>query len=335
MQIFAYESLCAGALGHPSESLLREGRAMLSAIVADFLQIPNVEVVTLLEEQTPFGLGGRCVRTAAADERARFCELAGQADWTMVIAPEFGDMLRQRSQDVLDAGGRLLGSSPDAIVLAGDKFALANHFKLSGISHPKTELVDLERYKRKRCPFILKPRHGAGSQATFLVPKASEKMRIWAEACREWPENDFIVQNIVKGRAASVAVLCGVEDFIVLHPAWQNISNDGRFRYRGGVVPIEGAPAISAQIIGEMVADFMDELRGFFGIDMILGSAGPVVIEINPRLTTSYIGLRRLCRDNLALAILRLAMGEDIGEFRWTDETISFTADGKVSVLKT
>ena len=88
---------------------------MLSAIVVDFQAIPDVEVVTLLDERAAFTLGDQCVRGSPIDEQARFCELASKADWTMVIAPEFGDMLRQRSQDVLDAGGQLLGSSPDAV----------------------------------------------------------------------------------------------------------------------------------------------------------------------------------------------------------------------------
>ncbi|MBL4637980.1 MAG: ATP-grasp domain-containing protein, partial [Proteobacteria bacterium] len=34
------------------------------------------------------------------------------------------------------------------------------------------------------------------------------------------------------------------------------------------------------------------------GIDLVLTSSGPIVIEINPRLTTSYIGLKSTLNFN-------------------------------------
>jgi predicted ATP-grasp superfamily ATP-dependent carboligase len=39
-------------------------------------------------------------------------------------------------------------------------------------------------------------------------------------------------------------------------------------------------------------------LNGFVGIDFILSEYGPVLIEINPRLTLSYIHLKQQLRDN-------------------------------------
>lgn len=54
--------------------------------------------------------------------------------------------------------------------------------------------------------------------------------------------------------------------------------------------------------------------RGFFGLDLILGDdpagSGDVVIEVNPRLTTSYVGL--LAQGNLAAALLAVVAGECI-----------------------
>ena len=51
------------------------------------------------------------------------------------------------------------------------------------------------------------------------------------------------------------------------------------------------------------------------------------VIEINPRLTTSYIGLRALAETNLAEAMLRVADGDDV-VLRWREGAVEFTADG-------
>lgn len=60
---------------------------------------------------------------------------------------------------------------------------------------------------------------------------------------------------------------------------------------------------------------------------MVLGSAEngskDVVIEINPRLTTSYLGLRKACEQNLAEVMLKWAAGEII-ELTWRPQTIEF-----------
>jgi predicted ATP-grasp superfamily ATP-dependent carboligase len=69
-------------------------------------------------------------------------------------------------------------------------------------------------------------------------------------------------------------------------------------------------------------------LSGYFGVDLVLGESADGsqdrVIEINPRLTTSYLGLRRLARFNLAQALLRLAQGERVTGLRWHPGPWSF-----------
>jgi predicted ATP-grasp superfamily ATP-dependent carboligase len=72
---------------------------------------------------------------------------------------------------------------------------------------------------------------------------------------------------------------------------------------------------------------------GYIGIDMVLGQradgASDAVIEMNPRLTTSYIGLRALARSNLAGAILAAAQGKQ-PVLSFAGEGVEFTADGTV-----
>ncbi len=47
-------------------------------------------------------------------------------------------------------------------------------------------------------------------------------------------------------------------------------------------------------------------LRGFVGIDIVWHEQrGPVVIEVNPRLTCAYIGLSAALGRNLAAELLR------------------------------
>jgi predicted ATP-grasp superfamily ATP-dependent carboligase len=53
-------------------------------------------------------------------------------------------------------------------------------------------------------------------------------------------------------------------------------------------------------------------LWGYVGVDLVLTREGPVILEINPRLTTSYCGLGRALGINTAAMVLSL-LGRDTG----------------------
>jgi predicted ATP-grasp superfamily ATP-dependent carboligase len=73
----------------------------------------------------------------------------------------------------------------------------------------------------------------------------------------------------------------------------------------------------------------MPGLRGFAGIDVVWHpSRGPVVIEVNPRLTVAYAGLSAALGGNLAAALLaahgvRVQPGktDETGETRETGQS--------------
>lgn len=294
MRLFLYEHISAGGLGPKVPvSLLREGRAMRDAVCGDFRRL-GVDVVT----------SGDFRVTAVA------------CDWTLVIAPEFDHILLNCAQAVLDVGGRLLGSMPEAIRLTADKLALASWWQERGVATPGTAQALNEE------AVVLKPRFGAGSQATFLLRVGVELARDAAR--REWP-GEFIVQQYVEGQAASVALLMGERQTIPLLPGRQHLSDDGRFRYLGGSLPLPEPLATRAVNLALQAVAGIDGLRGYVGVDLVLGDDGrDYAIEINPRVTTSYLGLRRLCQQNLAELMLQLAHGETVPQPTWQDGVVEF-----------
>jgi len=68
-------------------------------------------------------------------------------------------------------------------------------------------------------------------------------------------------------------------------------------------------------------------LLGYVGVDLVLGAAEDgsrdFAIEINPRLTTSYLGLRQLAKSNLAEAMLSVAAGTT-PDLKWRQEPVEF-----------
>jgi hypothetical protein len=69
------------------------------------------------------------------------------------------------------------------------------------------------------------------------------------------------------------------------------------------------------------------------GVDLLLGPAADgtddVVLEVNPRLTTSYIGLRQGTSSNLAAAMLAIQRGDRYPLF-FHGGVVEFEADGRI-----
>jgi tyramine---L-glutamate ligase len=332
MLIFVYEFVCGGGLSGAeiAASLRREGWAMLDAVLQDFGHCRGVQTVTLLDGQWQHSPSAwpnhRTVLVAAGEEKARFVELARQADFTLVIAPEFDDVLFTRCRWVVETGGRLLGPAPDAVRLTADKLLLAEHFQQCGVPTPATRSWHWSNTVGA-FPLVLKPRFGAGSQATFLLHNHEDVVAARHSGADGWA-GELIEQPYCPGVAASVAFLRGHDNTIALPAAAQHLSTDGRFRYQGGALPLPPDLEARAQRLGGQAVAAVDGLFGYVGVDVVLGSANDVVIEINPRLTTSYVGLRRLARFNLAEALLAVTAGTPLPCLDWHSGSVCFHADG-------
>jgi hypothetical protein len=330
MRVFVYEYLSSGAAGETSTagSLQTEGWAMLSAVLEDFGHCRGVETLTLLDPRLarftntwPLCIVPHFSRTAPEEDAFR--ALAVSADFSLVIAPEFDDILLRRCRWVEAEGGRLLGPSSTAVRLTADKLTMACHWTERGIATP---------FGPTSFPLVCKPRFGAGSQATFLVHNEKELARARRQAQDEGWSGELMLQSYTRGLAVSVSFLADGGEWHVLPAAEQHLSNDGRFRYLGGCLPLPSRLDRRARGLAERAARCVEGLHGWFGVDLILGDAedgsGDAVIEINPRLTTSYVGLRRLARFNLAEALLAIATGSRPLFRDWGTEPIAFRANG-------
>ncbi len=319
MRVFVYEYTCARNAAELPPSLCAEGAAMLGALVAD-LERGGARTVTLLHAGWPHD---------PATEESAFCELARTADWTWAVAPEFGGLLAERCRWTHTAGGRWLGPTPSALELTADKLALATHLRHHGVPTPACQLA--ASATAPVFPAVCKPRYGAGSQATFLVPDAAALAALLAEPAVLRPEllGEPLLQPYLSGIPASVTFLIGPHQTLPLTPALQHVAEADGFRYLGGELPLAGALAARAVALAALAVAVVPGLLGYVGVDLLLGDAD-AVLEINPRLTTSYLGLRALCRDNLAAALLRLQRGEDLPPLVWHGGRVRFDAAGQI-----
>lgn len=316
MRIFVYEHLTASGRARRGSSMYREGQAMREAVAADFARIRGVEVFSFPDDAGPF-------------TSEQVVEESRRSDWALLIAPELDDCLGGLAEGVERAGGRLLGPRSDAIRMASDKLALFEHWRSHGIQTPAT--TERAHSPCEAFPLVWKPRDGAGSTMTFLLESARDAVRARAIVEREGHAGSMILQEYVPGLPASIAFVCGPQGSLPLPPARQFLSDDGRFTYIGGELPLPPGLAERAVRLGQNAVDCVPGLLGYVGVDLVLGSDADggrdYAIEINPRVTTSYVGLRQLTDDNLAEAMLYAASGKPIGDVRWQDRPVSFAIE--------
>ncbi len=303
MRIAFLEAVTAGLCGdNPGPSLLREGAAMWRAIIEDLVAVPGVEIDTLLGKRwlklAP-KLDSVHIRAAAGTAEARTCwETAlKRADQALIIAPESGGCLLQLVSS-LPPDVRSWNCLPSAIELCSDKLRLANHLHEQGIATIPTAIEDWSRPPAAdEYPCVIKPRDGAGS---FLVRRV--------ESDHEWQclRDEFtahgdppaIRQPCIAGKALSIAGWFGRSSSLWFPIAEQQLSTDGRFEYQGGKLPAELPEAVHEAVrdLATQTATTLPGLRGYVGCDILCPDDAvhaPLLVEVNPRFTTSYVGYRR------------------------------------------
>src|SRR5262249_54680080 len=156
-----------------------------------------------------------------------------------------------------------------AISLTGDKLAMCRHWQANEVPTPSTDLVragitiDAESF-----PVVVKPRFGAGSTAMRRADDGAALLEELQECAIELWGGDLIVQPYVKGVAASVSFLTCEDLSLPLLAGRQQLSDDGRFRYLGGELPL--AEDLSRRAVDLAVSAIagISGLRGYVGVDL-------------------------------------------------------------------
>jgi hypothetical protein len=338
MQLFVYEFLTGGGTlaktdwGVPSGSMLREGTAMLRAIAQDFIRIPNVGVSVLHDARLPsLDIHGCEIHSVSnvAEETATFLALIHQSHAVVIIAPEIDRILTERCRLVEQSPDKLIGPGSPFVDIASDKHATHRVLSRANVPVPKQWLLSgSSNMPRLNGPVVVKARMGAGSNGVFRIDHPDQLND------RFPPDGSWCVEQFCPGRHASVAFLCGKDGMVPLPACWQHLSDDGCFTYHGGSTIMEDELVERCVRLGLAALSALPPVSGYVGIDIVLGDRvdgrADFVIEVNPRLTTSYVGLRAMTDENLAEAMLQIARGRAWPRPKFHKSKVSFLADGTV-----
>jgi predicted ATP-grasp superfamily ATP-dependent carboligase len=125
-----------------------------------------------------------------------------------------------------------------------------------------------------------------------------------------------VAQPWIDGPALSLSLLCadGVARLLSCNRQLISIAG-GRLALEG--ITVNAVPDAGGQLaaLGGRIAAAIPDLWGYVGVDLVATADGPVVLEINPRLTTSYCGLRPALQVNAAELVLGLLRPDRRGDW--------------------
>ncbi|MCS0501124.1 ATP-grasp domain-containing protein [Ancylobacter mangrovi] len=285
MLVFVCETVTAGGFVGEDlpDGLIAEGTLMRDALIGDLEDLPGISVVTTHDARLPPPPRGHSTPLAPGeDARAAWNRLAAEAHCCWPIAPETDGILERFVAELRTLNRRVVASDASTLRNCSSKKRTAAILAAAGVATVPTWGVD-EVPADAGGPFVVKPDDGAGALDVTV--------------CAGRPQGPYparaIVQPYVEGVPSSLSLLCQSGRTHVLAANRQNIDRaDGRLSFRGvmvGAQPVDDA----LRALGAKVGAALPGLHGIVGLDYIATPDGPVVVEVNPRLTTSYAGLRQ------------------------------------------
>ena len=310
MKILVFEYITGGGLAQEDlpESLLREGGLMLKALIDELALLPSVKLTVLLDWRCKsLNLPQTIEIIWVTAEQSVYDLLPAHieaSDKVWPIAPEMESQLLNISKLVEDKSKRLLNSSSESIAICSDKLATARILKKNNIA--TIDACQLDEFSQELIgSWVIKPKDGVGCLDCFFVPGNSEFNEITKQIK---DPSSYLIQPYVKGESLSLSCLFknGVAWLVCCNKQQVSIKQ-GKFELNACQVNISTNNRVVYQHLINQVAEAIPGLWGYVGIDIIQPEYGrALIVEINPRLTTSYAGIGQALGINVAEAVIKM-----------------------------
>jgi len=306
LKVFVCEFVTGGGLYREPlpASLLREGELMRNAVLQDLSRIENLNVTVTCDVRVSIPLNVECVSIEPGqDVWSIWQDCMQEADLVWLVAPETDGILEKLALMAESLGKSILGCSSSAIKVAANKWDTYQLLKAFDISTPIT--FKYTNFPRGQSgPWVAKLIDGVACENSRYFDSEDELIG-WMQD----KQDSHIIQQYQLGTAASFSMLCYSGKAVMLSCNQQKMDlQDGQFRYAGSVVNGMLEHLNAFQELATKIVTALPGLAGFVGVDLIAHHDGDAwryaVLEINPRLTTSYVGLHQACGLNPARLIL-------------------------------
>ncbi|MHA1229925.1 MAG: ATP-grasp domain-containing protein [Candidatus Helarchaeota archaeon] len=356
MDLFIFEYITGGGFidSELPATLACEGAAMLISVIKGLVN-SDINIKILLDERLSiyndyFKNVSINIIKKGMDFHKIIYDIVNNSDYYLITAPEFDNILKNLTEIAETTNSINLGSDSKSIEITTDKFQTYNYMKNLKDYIPKTHKVNIDESvsnidvlcKDLSYPVVFKPVDGVGGEGINLIREKSDIKNSINNLKTSTSLNEFIIQEYIKGTDVSVSFFIHKKKIYPLTLNYQMVEikpPPDTSEYKGGYIPFKDVDIDTSYIfdIGKKCIENIPGLNGYVGIDFVLKDR-PYIMEINPRLTSSYVGLRELLDNDLYMQVIH---GYDVTPKIKKDlnvffKKINFKADKKrLNILKT
>lgn len=319
MKIFVCEFITGGGLSRDPlpASLAKEGSVMRDALLRDLQQISNLVVVTTHDARllAPSTALSQLV-DVTADIWAIWEACILQCDAVWIIAPETDGILLRLTEMVEHHQKILLGCRSSAVKLCTSK--AASYQLLKTLPYPTPVTYHWQAWQTLEATqqigtWVCKQDDGVGAEDSACVEGIAALHTFMQNR-----QHSHVIQPYVQGQTASVSMLCKQGKAWLLSANLQKTGqitsdtiNCTQFVYTGSIVNGMVEHWQAFEEVAQQIAHALPDLSGYVGIDLIVSDTAIWVLEINPRLTSSYPALAEAISYNPAQLVIDLICKDD------------------------
>ncbi len=321
LSIGIFESICGGMTGKElPENFIDEGFEMLRDLCELFAEQGEYRVETCIDPKIlgsrELDMDGLVVHEidykdldakTESDRLQQWLGIAANLQLAVLIAPEYNGQLSRFVETFEAARIPLLNCKSPFVNFASDKMAVSKFCQQHHIAHPPTyllsEFLAAATSPLADGPVVLKPRDGAGSLHIKCFAELAALRRELLEHAADYSEPErWIVQRWVVGKASSRSVIVHRDGTVRYLPWMEQVldvhsigtaSDAATVAFSSAQPQTEMNPSIGRELMGQILKHFDGQTLGWIGFDFVLvpkqDHVEAVLIEINPRLTTTFV----------------------------------------------
>tara|TARA_B100001287_G_scaffold69482_1_gene57212 strand:- start:215 stop:1156 length:942 start_codon:yes stop_codon:yes gene_type:complete len=290
-KVLIYEYFTGGGIINEelcSSSLLSEAKIIVNSVVNEYCKSQEYQVYYFLDSRLKLDNLGKSIEVKSS-EQLYDIKLLRTFDLILPILPEQNMELYSYCEFLAEQNIETLISSPETIKVLSDKYVFSSFCLKHNIpcipSYLSSQINAIPHDT-----IIEKDRYGVGCSH---VKKISKKDSI--------KRKKMIYQPYIKGNHFSLCVYYEKKSFKILTLNEQDIVLDNnKIKLRSLKVNVKNSHYLELYSILRNIYKSLPGLYAYVGVDLIMTRDKILVVEVNPRLTTSFTGISSTLGINMS-----------------------------------
>ena len=309
MKYFIFEFITGGGLiGESlSNSLVGEGSHMLQTLIDELNACCDAELIITRDHRVEPFKGNVTQHVIDNSHQKILINHIMESDVSWLIAPETNNYLYNLSELFIKNAKIYVGSDLKAVELASSKYKTNKTLMSEKICVPETVILG-DDIPDSDLGWVVKPDDGVGAQDCCYFKSKYEIQDFFTKN-----NDNYVVQPYLVGENVSISVLVYKNRVKLLACNKLEAKIKNKLIYLDSIIVNEYLSyKEEMRELAENVVRCMPGLSGYIGIDLIRSNEKLSVIDINPRITTSLVGISKSLGFNVTEKILKTFLSNEI-----------------------